>query len=508
MPLDNTNRRLSAQDASFLYGERPEAPLHIGSIAVFEGTVPYERVVENIASKIHLIPRYQQRVVPAPFNIGHPTWEWDPDFDIRKHVKRVRIDPPGNDAQLMALSAKLFEGMLDRNKPLWEIHVVEGLEGDRSALVSKVHHCLVDGVSGIELLMIVLDVSPDQPSPVAAPNRGPVPEIPPAPTRLVDAIFDNIAAELDRIARYTRGAVDAVATGDGRIRAAMRSMEATQSYLATPVARAPFNKPLTKDRIVACSEFSFAEIRAIRAECGGTVNDVVLSVLAGSLGRYLEMHGEKTADRTMRILAPVNVRREDERGALGNRVSALLVEVPVGVHDPVERLRAITERTETLKRQNVAAGTDIIGEFLSGIPPMLQSLVGILPPPRNNLANLVCTNIPGPMISLYCVGHRLLAHYPLMPIAWEMGVGCGVTSYDQKLYFGLIADPNAAPDVARLKEFLDQAFVELRSAAGVARSDLPQMGEATPQTAPARSRRSAAPSAAQPLAADTGQRAG
>jgi diacylglycerol O-acyltransferase len=501
------NRRLSAQDASFLYGERPEAPLHIGSIAVFEGDVPYDRVVENIASKIHLIPRYQQRVVPAPFNIGHPTWEWDPEFDIRQHVRQVRINAPGNDAQLMELAAKLFEGMLDRNKPLWEIYMIEGLEGPRSAMVSKVHHCLVDGVSGIELLMIVLDVSPSPPPPMPAPERAPVPAIPAAPTRLLDAIFDNMTAELDRISDYSRNAVDAVVTGDSRIRTALRSLEAAQPYLSTPVARAPFNKPLTRDRIVACSEYSFTEIRGIRAECGGTVNDVCLTVLAGALGRYLELHGEKTAGRSMRILAPVNVRREDQGGALGNRVSMLLIEVPVGVHDPVERLKMITERTETLKRQNVATGTDIIGELLSGVPPILQSLVGILPPPRNNLANLVCTNIPGPMIPLYSVGHRLLAHYPLMPIAWEMGVGCGVTSYNQKLYFGLIADPSAAPDVSRLKEFLDQAFVELRSAAGVTRSDLPQLGESATQTGGGRRRRSAT-AASQALAADSSQRAG
>ena len=502
MPQDNMNRRLSAQDASFLYGERPEAPLHIGSIAVFEGEVPYERLVENIASKMHLIPRYQQRVVPAPFHIGHPTWEWDPDFDIHNHVKRVQINPPGSDAQLMDVSAKLFEGMLDRNKPLWEIYLVEGLEGSRSALVSKVHHCLVDGVSGIELLMIVLDVSPNPPPPIAPPEREQPQAIPPATTRLIDAIFDNVTAELDRLADYGRSAVDAVATGDSRLRTAMRSIEAAQPYLSTPVERAPFNKPLTRDRTVACSEYSFAEVRGIRAQCGGTVNDVCLSVLAGALGRYLELHGEKTEGRSMRVLAPVNVRREDERGALGNRVSILLIEVPVGFDDPVERLRTITERTETLKRQNVAAGTEIIGDFLSGLPPMIQSLAGLLPPPRNNLANMVCTNIPGPMIPLYSVGQRLLAHYPLMPIAWEMGVGCGITSYDQKLYFGLIADPNAAPDVVRLKEFLDQAFVELRSAAGVARSDLPKMGESAPRATPGRRRRSAAPTAGHALAAD------
>lgn len=501
MTQENVSKRLSTQDASFLYMERAETPLHIGSIAVFEGEIAYERVFDNIASKLHLIPRYQQRVVPAPFNIGHPTWEWDPDFDLRRHVIRVTIDPPGTDQQLMELSAKLFEGMLDRGKPLWEIYMIEGLQGSRTAMLSKVHHCLVDGVSGIELLMIILDVSPD-PAPALPPQAVALrPPIPPATTRLVDAIFDNITDSLDRLSDLQMNAVEAITTGESRTRVALRSLEATQSYLTNPVSRAPFNKPLTRDRRLACSEFSFAEIRGIRAACGGTVNDVVLTVLAGALGRYLELHGESTEDRMMRILAPVNVRREDERGNLGNRVSMLLIEVPAGVRDPVARLKKITETTDRLKRQNVASGTEIIGELLSATPPILQSLAGLLPPPPNNLANMVCTNVPGPMIPLYSVGHRMLAHYPCVPLGWEMGVGCGVTSYDQKLYFGLMADPNAAPDVARLKEFLDQAFVELRSAAGVARSDLPEMG-ATPQPASTRRRRAAAPVAGQRMAAD------
>jgi len=505
MSQDNDKRRLSAQDASFLYMERPEAPLHIGSIAIFEGTVPYERFVQNIASKIHLIPRYQQRVVPAPFNISHPTWEWDPGFDLHRHVMRVKLDTPGTDAQLMALSARLFEGMLDRNKPLWEIYQVEGLEGNRTAMVSKVHHCLVDGVSGIELLMIVLDVSPD---PAPSPPPAVVdahPPIPPAPSRFIDAIFDNMTERLDRLSDLQKSTVDSMLTGESRTRSALRSLEATQPYMANPVARAPFNKPLTRERRLACSEFSFAEIRGIRASCGGTVNDVVLTVLAGALGRYLEMHGESTQDRNVRILAPVNVRREDERGNLGNRVSMLLIEAPAGERDPVTRLRTITETTEKLKRQNVASGTEILGDLLGAVPPAIQSLAGLLPPPPNNLANLVCTNIPGPMIPLYSVGHRLQAHYPMMPLAWEMGVGCGVTSYDQRLYFGLMADPNAAPDVARLKEFLNQAFVELRSAAGVDRSDLPRVGAAPqPSRGGGRRRGSAAHAAGERMAADAG----
>ena len=280
----------------------------------------------------------------------------------------------------------------------------------------------------------------------------------------------------------------------------MRALETAAPYLRQPVERAPFNKPLKPGRKLAVSEFSFAEIRGIRAALGGTVNDVVLVVLGGALGRYLEMHGEKTQNRMARILTPVNVRHEDERGLLGNRVSMLLVEVPVGVQDPAERLRIINETTDKLKRSQVADGTELLGELTSGIPPALQALSGLLPPPPNTLANMVCTNVPGPMIPLYCVGRRMLAHYPLVPLGWEMGVGCGVTSYNQRLYFGLMADAEAAPDVDRLKEFLDQAFVELRAAAGVGKSDLPQMGAGAE---PARRRRAAA-HASEALAADAG----
>ncbi len=497
---NNLNRRLSAQDASFLYPERRETPLHIGSIAIFEGEVPYERLFANIQAKLHLIPRYQQRVVPVPFNIGHPTWEWDPDFDLSRHLMRVTIDSPGTDAQLAALASKLFEGMLDRGKPLWEMYLVEGLEGARSALVFKVHHCLVDGVSGIELMMVVLDVSATPPEPMAPPEQSERKPIPSPASLFLDALLDNAAEQIDRLSESGANALEALATGDTRTRQVLRSLESARPYLTNPMVRAPFNKPLGGERAFAASEFSFAEIRAIRGAAGGTVNDVVLTVLAGALGRYLEMHGEKTEGRTMRILTPVNVRGANEQGALGNRVSMLLVEVPVGVPDPVARLKMITERTGTLKRQNVAAGAEILSQLANQAPPALQAMAGLMPQPPNTLAHMVCTNVPGPLIPLYTVGHRMVANYPLVPIAWEMGIGCGVMSYDQKLFFGLIADPLVAADVDRLKAFLDQAFVELRSAAGVAKAEITQVGLATDVSGAGQRR--AIPSTAAAMAAD------
>lgn len=475
--------------------------MHIGSIAIFEGEFSTEDFRERIASKLHLIPRYLQRVVPAPFNLAHPTWEWDPNFDINRHILKATIDPPGSEAQLMDLAAKIFAGMLDRSKPLWEIHVVEDIEGGRTALVSKVHHCLVDGVSGIELLMIVLDVSPNPPPP---PPQAPFdpPPVPGPAERLLDALFDDLAARVDSLAAFQRGVIDALASGGSGGRILFKALETAIPYFAVPMARAPFNRAFGGGRKFAGSEFSFQEVRAIRAACGGTVNDVVLAILGGALGRYLEMHGIPTDGRIMRVLTPVNVRREDERGALGNRISMLLVEVPVGMRDPIERLRDITRKTESLKRNNVADGIEMLGDALTAGPAPLLATIGRLPLPPNTVGNIVCTNVPGPMIPLYTMGRRLIAHYPLIPIAWEMGIGCGVTSYDQRLYFGLIADAQAAPDVHRLKEFLDQAYVELRAAAGVSRSDLPQVGVAAP--AAARRRRGAAAPQAQPMAADAG----
>ena len=497
MTQRGNSQRLSAQDASFLYMERKESALHIGSICVFEGQISYDRFVNNIRAKLHLIPRYQQIATPAPFNLGHPTWEWDQEFDLSRHIYQVTLEG-ATDEELYEKAAELFAPMLDRDKPLWELYVVNGLAGDRSALVSKVHHCLVDGVSGIELLMIMLDVSADPPPPPPAPEIEKKQPEPPF-MRLVDALLDNVSADLDRLAARSTLNVD-IAGGETQVRSIARALETALPYLQVPMVRAPFNKPLKGGRVVAFSEFSFQEIRNIRQAAGGTVNDVVLTVLGGALGRYFEMHGQTTDGRTARVLTPVNVRKNEEKTALGNRVSMLLVEVPVGVSNPIERLEAVTARTTALKHQHVADGIETLSAVLGGSPPIVQAALGRLPVPSNTLANMICTNVPGPMIPLFCVGRRMLGHYPLVPIAWEMGVGLGVTTYNQKLYFGYMGDAGVGKDVQRLKEFTDQAFVELRSAAGVEKSDLPQLGVAAePETA-----RRPTGASQQALAADAG----
>ncbi len=484
-------RRLSPQDAAFLFFDSEEAPLNLGAVGIFEGEIPYDRFVENVLSKLHLVPRYRQRAVPAPFNVGRPTWECDPDFDIYRHIYRVRLPPPGSDEQLMDLAARVHQGRLDRSKPLWEIYFVEGLQGGRTGMVSKVHHCLVDGVAGIELLMITLDVSPEPaPTPPPAEPYEP-PPIPGWSSLFVDALLDGLSERLDRWAGMQHGLVDLALGGDiTRARRVRRALEVAIPYFALPVDRAPFNQPLSGQRKLTGSDFSFDEVRAIRRACGGTVNDVVLAVLGGALGRYLELRGQPAVGRLMRILTPVNVRRQDESGAMGNRVSMLLVEVPVGPGDPVERVRVIAGRTGPLKRGRVADGVEALADALLGMPAPLVAAFAAVGPPPNSVANMVCTNVPGPMIPLYTVGHRMLAGWPIVPLGWEMGIGCAVTSYNHRLYFGLMADARAAPDVHRLKELLDESYMELRTAAGVPEMALPIV-EAAAQVATAPERRAA-----------------
>jgi len=458
---------MSAQDATFYYLETPEAPMSIGSVAIFEGQIPYRRFLESIQSRMHLIPRYRQRVVEPPFKIGRPTWEFDPEFDIRRHIIRVPLPAPGTDEQLRELTARLIRGQLDRSKPLWELYFIEGLEGERTALVSKIHHCLVDGVSGIELMTVMFDVSADPPA-VIQPAAEPVPEMPSQSRLFFDALFDSISESLDRAADFQLMLTDALPGGDrAGINKIAKGLRTAFPYVRTPRDKMPFNGNFSGQRELAWAEMPFREARAVRKGHGGTVNDVVLTVLAGGLANYARAHGEATDGRTARVLCPVNVRREDERSTLGNRVSMLLVELPLDVDDPVERLKLITERTAALKRDSVAEGVEAVADLLGGLPPLVMLGLTALPGPPNTIANMVCTNVPGPLIPLYSVGHRLIAHYPMVPIAWSMGIGCAVTSYDQSLYIGLTADRQAAPDVDVLRGGIERAWNELRTAAGL-----------------------------------------
>jgi WS/DGAT/MGAT family acyltransferase len=471
MSAANLTRRMSAEDAWFLYFEKPDAPLHIGSVAIYEGEVPFEKFYASMDARMHLIPRYRQRAVIPPFFAGHPTWEDDPNFSLDRHLRLIELPKPGTREQLLQASCDVFATMLPRDRPLWDMTIIHGLEGGKTAFVSRVHHCLVDGVSGIELLLAVLDLVPN-PEPTPPPAEPWQPRALPQPaTAWADAVFEQWNDNLRALTEWQQNLLDPRA----QMRQANEFARALQTTLPAAMrqpAKTPWNKPISGKRAVAWTSMSFAEVRGIRGKIGGTVNDVMLTIIGGALGRYLREKSISTEGMKLRLMIPVNVRKEDEKGALGNRVSMMLPEIPAGIADPVARLNAVREEMERLKSRNQANAFESLTHLATNAPAVFHALAGMGGVPPGG-ANLVCTNVPGPMIPLYCVGHRLLEHYPMVPLAGDLGIGVGITSFDKNLFLGVMSDPEIIPDVDIIGEYCADEFRMLREMAGVAVSDLP-----------------------------------
>jgi diacylglycerol O-acyltransferase / wax synthase len=468
-------RSLSAADAAFLYLERKEIPLAIASVSIFDGAIPFDDFVACVASKLRLIPRYRQIVVTPPWNLGLPTWEHDKHFDIHRHIFRVTLDPPGRQAELEAFAGRILSQLLDRSKPLWDIHVVDGLEGGRGAIIWRVHHALADGVSGAELLNVMLD-STRQGSQACRKPRFRAPKLAASNRSLADGVGDAVSSTLSRLIAVEKGLFDfGQALFSDRMWDGLKGLLGLLPELAASVERLPFNKPCRGERKFCWTEVDFADVQAIRAASGGTVNDVVLTVLTRALARYVKLHGQTVVNRFVRIVCPVSLRKGDQHGDLGNQISFLPVALPMGIRNPVQLLKAVTTRTETMKRAGAAHMVGLAASGIAAAPPALQALFWrglpevILPVP---LLNMICTNVPGSPVPLYTVGRRMLACYPQVPTGYDLGVNCAVQSYDGKLFFGLIADTHAAPDADRLRDFLSVSFLELCRSAGVKASGL------------------------------------
>lgn len=463
------NHRLGPEDNSFLIYDTATTPMNIGAVSVMKGEISLERFVENINSKIHLIPRYQQLVVEAPFGVGRPTWEFDPSFDVSRHVREVFLEPPATLDQLFAAAAEIHETCLDRSRPLWQIYLVRGLEGGNTGLISKVHHCMVDGVGGMSLLMIILDPSSQYGGPSATSAKYTPPPVPGVLTRASDAVFDALSEGLDTVVDIEERVLDVVTGAGGDwLKMMGASFRTALPYFLFPARKTPFNRPFSGKRSITGLAATLDEVNKIRAVTGGTINDAALTVLGGAVARYLEAHGEDVSERIVRIFTPVNVRHGQQAGNLGNKVSMLLVEVPAGEKDPIARLKLIEERTSQLKREHVSDGVEVLSNAVFAMPaPLSKTLVDLGALPLDRMGNMVCTNVPGPRFPLYSVGHEMLSMYPIVPIAWEMGIGCAIASYNGTLYVGLTADLGAAPDAHLLSDYLVESYVELREAAGV-----------------------------------------
>lgn len=462
---------LSAVDAAFLYLERKEIPLHMASVSIFDGPIPFDEFVSSIERKLHLIPRYKQIAVLPPYNLGPPTWENDAHFDIHQHIFRVTLEPPGRDAQLEALAGRILSQLMDRRKPMWDMYVVDGLKDGRGAVIARLHHSLADGVAGVAILnQLMLDQTPEGDGSIAK-RRFRTPKATVSEHSLADTIGQAVHSTLASLIAAEAGLLGyAQALTGGGEEGGRKGLVGLLPELAASVERLPFNKPCGSERKFCWTEFDFAEVQAIRKAAGGTVNDVILAVLTLALARYVRLHGESVVNRFVRMVCPVSLRQGEQGGSLGNQISFLPVALPMDITDPVRMLQAVATRTEIMKRGKAADLVGVIASWIAAAPPPLQALFwwGIpqlrLPLP---LFNMICTNVPGSAVPLYAGGRRMIASYPQVPTGYELGVGCAVTSYDGKIFCGLTADADAAPDVGRLRDFLSVSYRELCRSAGV-----------------------------------------
>ena len=492
-------RSMSAADAAFFSLERKEIPLNIASLCIFDGPIPFQEFLASIDSKLHLVPRYRQIPVVSPWSLGFPTWQDAPQFDIRRHVFHVTLAPPGGDAELQALAGRILSQLLDRNKPLWEVHVIDGLKDGRGALIWRVHHALADGVSGAELMKVLLDPSPDVgPTPPKPRYRRARPKA--AQQSLANGISGAINSTLGGLLEFEAAMLDFAQAlfGDSK-QSPLKGLAGLLPEFTASIERLPFNKPCTGERNFCWTELDLADVQAVRQTAGGTVNDVILAILTRALARYVKLHGQSVVNRFVRIVCPVNLRPPDQNNGAGNQISFLPIALPMDARGPVRMLQAVSARTETLKRTGALGFVTLAAKWLAAAPPPLQALFWrsipevILPVP---LLNIICTNVMGSPTPLYAVGKRMLAAYPQVPTGWDLGVGCAVHSYNGKLFFGFIADTDAAPDVERLRDFLVLAFDELRrSAASKKARGAKQAARAaqTQQEEPAKPVRAASP---------------
>jgi len=457
--------RMSPQDAMFLAVEDDRNPMHIGNVSVFEGPAPtYGDLVRTVASHLPLVPRYRQRVRFVPMQLGRPVWVDDPHFQILYHVRRTAIPQPGGAEELRNLAGRVFAQNLDRGKPLWELWMVEGLEDDRWALISKVHHCMVDGVSGTDLLTVLLDRKPRRPPARAAQWR---PAKEPSDLRLLadtvaDAIFDpvNRVLGLPIVARAT------LASGLGMANLTdLRNFVGGLGSWAQPAAGS-LNGPIGPHRRWSWAASTLEQVREIRGALGGTVNDVVIAVITRGFRDLLLGRGEPVAGRVVRTLVPVSVRRESEKGLYNNRVSGLFPGLPVGIEDPVERLNAVREQMDGFKRSGHAVAGDVLTRLSGYASPMLLSVSARLATRfEQRLVQTVTTNVPGPQFPLYVAGRQMLYAYPYVPIAGTVRIGIAIFSYLGGLNFGVTADYDSVPDLDVLTGGIESGVAELVSAA-------------------------------------------
>ena len=454
--------RLSPQDASFLHLEDAVSHMHIGTVAILEGPPPgYGALAQMVQAHLAGVPRYRQRVHFVPMALGRPVWVDDPDFDLAYHLRRTALPPPGGDRELCDLVGRVMSRQLDRGRPLWEMWVIEGLDEGRWGLITKLHHCMADGVSGAELMAAILDDEREPELPEPEPWR---PERQPRGAELAAGALARRAVSPYEQLRALRAAWRSPAVAANAVASTARGVWRLGGVVAPPPPSS-LNGPIGVSRRWSWARAELGAVKQVRAVLGGTVNDVVLTAIAGGFRALLASRGEST-QRDVRTLVPVSVRSVGERCEYNNRVSAIFADLPVGIADPVERLAAVTAQMEEHKRSGeAAAGDRLVG--LGALAPAMLLALGMRAATRmpQHSVNTVTTNVPGPQRPLYAAGRRMLECLPYVPLGGHVRIGVAIFSYDGGLAFGVTGDYDEAPDIDVLCRGIEDSLGELEEAA-------------------------------------------
>jgi diacylglycerol O-acyltransferase len=474
--------RLTGLDSSFLHMERAGAHMHVASTMIFEGPPPsHEEFREQIASRLHLVPRFRQKLRFVPLGQGRPVWVDDPHLNLEYHVRQTALPSPGSEEQLRNLAARIFSQQLDRSKPLWELWLVEGLRDDRFAIVGKSHHALVDGVSGMDITTVLFDLDAE---PQGSPAKTPPWLARPEPTDL-KLLSDALKERLTSPREIVRG-VRAALRGPRQV---VRGIGATSKMISAGISapHSAFNVEIGPHRRFAIIQADLDHLKAVKDQYGGTVNDVILSIVAGGLGKYLRARGHDTVGLELRAMVPVSVRADEERGALGNRIAAMMAPLPVWCEDPAERVRLLSAEMGDLKASGQAVGAEILTKVTDFAPPTIASQAARLQPAQR-FFNLVVTNVPGPQFPLYVLGRKMESIFPMVPLARRQALCVGIMSYNGQVNFGLVGDYDAMAD-------LDSFALDLEAAANEVVGTLAARADGAKVAAKASSNGSPAPAA-------------
>ncbi len=460
--------RLTALDSAFLHLEdHSTAHMHVASVMVFEGEAPtLDELVEHVVNRLHLVPRYRQRLAYVPFGQGRPVWTDDPHFNPYYHIRHTALPRPGDEGSLKRLAGRIFSQRLDRSKPLWEMWLVQSLAGGRFAVIAKTHHALVDGISGVDITTVLFDTAREPAAPTAPPSPWSAKPLPGQAKLLGEALLERSTMPGEMV-RGVRAMLRRPRRAVGQIREGLASVGATTiAGISSPAPPSPFNVDIGPHRRYTFLDVELASLKAVKDSLGGTLNDAVLTCVALALGRYMRQRGYDTENLVLKAMVPVSVRSKEQRGALGNQVAAMWAPLPVGIENPAECMRRIASVMEDIKKSGQAVGAQVLTNLAGFAPPTILSQAARLQA-RQPFFNLVVTNVPGPQFSLYLLGRRLEILYPVVPLAQRQALGIAVLSYDGHMGFGLLGDYDALPDLEEIATNLRWAVAALCRAAGV-----------------------------------------